>query len=88
MVPELSPLKETRPAAGGVDRWTCANPNPVLVIEREHEIQFQPHTFYTIGANFEISNRVYQAFSKSDLKKTAMIVISTGFGTKKMPNNF
>ncbi len=46
-------------------------PTLSLVIEREHEIQnFKPQTYYSIRANFEISNGVYQGiFQKPDFKK-------------------
>ena len=46
-------------------------PTLSLVIEREHEIQnFKPQTFYTIRANFEISNGVYQGlFQKPNFNK-------------------
>ena len=46
-------------------------PTLSLVIEREHEIQkFQPRTYYSIRANFEITNGVYQGiFQKQDFKK-------------------
>ncbi len=46
-------------------------PTLSLVIEREHEIQnFRPQTYFTIRANFEISNGIYQGiFQKPDFKK-------------------
>ena len=46
-------------------------PTLSLVIEREHEIQnFKPQTYYSIRANFEISNGVYQGiFQKPDFKR-------------------
>ena len=46
-------------------------PTLSLVIEREHEIQnFKPQTYYSIRANFEISNGVYQGiFQKPNFKK-------------------
>jgi len=46
-------------------------PTLSLVIEREHEIQnFRAQTYYSIRANFEITNGVYQGiFQKDDFKK-------------------
>ena len=46
-------------------------PTLSLVIEREHEIQkFKPQTYFSIRANFEIPNGVYQGiFQKPDFKK-------------------
>ena len=46
-------------------------PTLSLVIEREHEIQnFKPQTYYSIRANFEIANGVYQGiFQKEDFKR-------------------
>lgn len=46
-------------------------PTLSLVIEREHEIQdFKPQTYYTVRADFEVSNGTYQGvFQKPDFKK-------------------
>ncbi|HAF58557.1 MAG TPA: DNA topoisomerase III [Opitutae bacterium] len=46
-------------------------PTLSLVIEREHQIQnFKPQTYFSIRANFEITNGVYQGiYQKPDFKK-------------------
>ena len=46
-------------------------PTLSLVIEREHEIQnFEPKTYFSIRANFEISNGIYQGiYQRNQFKK-------------------
>ena len=65
-------------------------PTLSLVIEREHQIQnFKPQTYFSIRANFEITNGVYQGIYQSQTSKKTKIMTGTesiGFGMKTRQN--
>ena len=67
-------------------------PTLSLVIEREHEIQdFKPQTYYTVRADFEVSNGTYQGVFKSLTSRRIRPMTGTeltAFGMKMRLNLF